>query len=131
MSLTIAIDRPSPVLSPNARVHWSRKAAAKKLARRYANLLAMSTWGNCVPRWPRATVRVLWIMPTKAHHPDPDNAIASLKPWLDGFADWGVVANDKGLVPVWGGIHVEKSAEWPRGCVVLTFEERAADEQVR
>jgi hypothetical protein len=61
-------------------------------------------------------------MPTNAHHPDPDNAIASLKPWLDGFADWGVVANDKGLVPVWGGICVEKSAEWPRGCVVLTFE---------
>jgi hypothetical protein len=68
-------------------------------------------------------------MPTKAHHPDPDNAIASLKPWLDGFADWGVVANDKGLVPVWGGIHVEKSAEWPRGCVVLTFEKSDAKEQ--
>jgi crossover junction endodeoxyribonuclease RusA len=122
VTLTIQIPRPVPALSPNARVFWAKVARAKQSARHSALRMAMAEWGNCVPRWPRATVRVLWIMPTKAHHPDPDNAIASLKPWLDGFADWGVVANDKGLVPVWGGIRVEKSAEWPRGCVVLTFE---------
>jgi hypothetical protein len=126
--MQIIIPRPSRLLSPNARVHWAVLSSEKKSARVSARRMAMAEWGNCVPRWPRATVRVLWIMPTKAHHPDPDNAIASLKPWLDGFADWGVVANDKGLVPVWGGIRVEKSAEWPRGCVVLTFE-RAADDK--
>ncbi len=120
--MQIIIPRPSRLLSPSARVHWAVLSSEKKSARVSARRMAMAEWGNCVPRWPRATVRVLWIMPTKAHHPDPDNAIASLKPWLDGFADWGVVANDKGLVPVWGGVHVEKSAEWPRGCVVLTFE---------
>jgi hypothetical protein len=120
--MQIIIPRPSRLLSPNVRVHWAVLSGEKKSARRSAKYAATSTWGICPPYWPRATVRVLWIMPSKAHHPDPDNAIASLKPWLDGFADWGVVANDKGLVPVWGGIHVEKSAEWPRGCVVLTFE---------
>lgn len=128
MTLMIQIPRPVPALSPNARVHWATAHAAKKSARRSAKLQGIAAWGICPPYWPRATVRVLWIMPTKAHHPDPDNAIASLKPWLDGFADWGVVANDKGLVPVWGGVHVQKSADWPRGCVVLTFE-RATDDK--
>ncbi len=126
MFLMIRIPRPDPALSPNARVHWAKAYVAKKSARVSARRMASADWDFVdPPRWPRATVRVLWIMPSKAHHPDPDNAIASLKPWLDGFADWGVVANDRGLVPVWGGIRVEKSAEWPRGCVVLTFEERA------
>lgn len=129
MTMMIQIPRPSRLLSPNARVHWAVLSSEKKYARISARRMAMAEWGNCVPRWPRATVRVLWIMPTKAHHPDPDNAIASLKPWLDGFADWGVVENDKGLVPVWGGFHVAKSADWPRGCVVLTFEERATDDK--
>lgn len=132
MRYTICIERPAKELSPNARGHWTKAFKARKLARRDAQRLALSQWGTDAPRWKQAMVTHRWVMPTLAHHPDPDNAAASLKSWLDGFSDWGVVENDKGLIPMWGGLIVTKTyidstgQSWPRGCVVLTFEELKA-----
>lgn len=128
MEYTIVIPRPVYLLSPNARAHWSSVCKARRRARSAAQILARAEWGPNPPRWERAEVVCDWIMPTKAYHPDPDNAIASLKAWRDGFADWGIVKNDKQLVPVWGTMKVSKLFEWrgeawPRGCVVLTFRE--------
>lgn len=130
MTLTITIARPPGKLSPNARGHWSKLYRAKKAARDQAKLAALGEWSPLEPpRWKRATVRIRWIMPTLAHHPDADNAIASLKAALDGISDWGIVDNDRGLHPVWEGIEVSKlytdsqGNAWPRGCVVLTFSE--------
>ena len=125
----ISIDRPAKQLSPNARVHWSKKYRATKLARRGAQLFALSQWGTDAPKWKHARVTHEWVLPTLAYHPDPDNAEASLKPWFDGFADWGIVENDRFLVPLWGGLRVEKTAEWPRGRVILTFKEITAGMQ--
>lgn len=125
----ISIERPSGQLSPNARGHWAKKYKATKAARSAASILAEAQWGADAPRWKRVRVTHEWVLPTLANHPDPDNAEASLKPWFDGFADWGIVVNDKNLVPVWGGIRVEKTAEWPRGRVILTFREITAGMQ--
>jgi hypothetical protein len=123
MKYEISFDRPSRELSPNIRQHWTKGYKAKKRARQAATLLAQSAWGGDAPRWRCAKVTITWVMPTKAHHPDADNAIASLKAWFDGFSDWGIVENDRGLWPAWNGIEVAKTAEWPRGRVHLVFEE--------
>lgn len=125
----ISINRPAKALSPNARGHWTKAHGAKKRARRDAAILANEAWGPTAPLWKHARVTIEWVMPTKAYHPDPDNAMASLKAQRDGFADWGIVENDKHLVPVWGGLRVEKTAEWPRGRVILTFREITAGMQ--
>ena len=125
----ISIDRPARELSPNARGYWAKGYKAKKMARRDAAMLANEAWGTNAPRWKHARVTIEWVMPTRANHPDPDNAMASLKAHRDGFADWGIVENDKNLVPVWGGLRVEKTAEWPRGRVILTFREITAGMQ--
>lgn len=130
MKLTITIERPVHALSPNARSHWRTRAGAAAKARKYGYLQAFASLpGVEPPMWPRATVSILWIMPTKAHHPDPMNASAWLKAHIDGICDWGMLPNDKGLIPVWEGMIVSKTytdhvgQSWPRGCVVLTFEE--------
>ena len=125
----ISINRPARELSPNARCYWRTLHAAKKRARRDAAILARAQWGPSAPLWKYARVTIEWVMPTMANHPDPDNAMASLKAHRDGFADWGIVENDKNLVPVWGGLRVEKTAEWPRGRVILTFREITAGMQ--
>lgn len=41
---------------------------------------------------------VLFLGP-RNKQPDPDNIIASLKAYIDGLADAGIVANDKNLWP--------------------------------
>lgn len=128
MNLTIHLPRPDSKLNPNARVHWGQRSRLVASSRRSAATIAEATWnGVQPPRWKYATVRVLWIMPTKHHHPDPDNAIACLKSSLDGLAGWGVVENDRGLIPVWEGLRVDPAyvddngVAWPKGCVRLTF----------
>lgn len=42
--------------------------------------------------WRGATVSSQWVVCAKW---DQDNAIASLKPYLDGLADAGIVSNDR------------------------------------
>lgn len=128
MEYTIVIPRPVYLLSPNARAHWWSVCKARRRARSAAQILARAEWGSNAPAWKKANVTHHWVMPTRAYHPDPDNAQASLKAWFDGFADWGIVENDKNLIPFWGGLQVTKLFErngeaWPRGCVVLTFRE--------
>ena len=131
MSLTIVLPRPPQILNPNKRCHYHTKAKATAKARSAAYFHACSWWGGITPpRWELATVRKLWIMPTWAHHPDPTNTDQWLKATYDGLCnDWGVMIDDRGLKPIWGGIEVTKTFVdprgdlWPKGCVVLTFEE--------
>lgn len=128
MTLTIHLPRPDSKLNPNARVHWAVLARLKKSARRTAFTVAGAVWhGVTPPRWQAANMRILWIMPSKAHHPDTDNAKGCLKAYQDGLADWGVVVNDRNIIPVWDGLRVhpayvdENGVLWPKGCVRLTF----------
>jgi Holliday junction resolvase RusA-like endonuclease len=47
------------------------------------------------PKWESATYKLRVFYPHQ--EPDEDNIIASIKSYLDGIQDAGVIANDKGL----------------------------------
>ncbi len=51
------------------------------------------------PRWKAASMSVAVFLGPRNKQPDPDNLLASLKAYIDGLADAGVVANDKNLWP--------------------------------
>lgn len=85
--MRIVLPWPSKDLSPNARVHWSRKAKASKSARAAGHMLAMLA--GC-KSWQLPTGRVhLWIdfYPPTKRLPDDDNMLARCKPYRDGIAD--------------------------------------------
>ena len=81
------IDLPWPdkVLSPNARVHWSRKAKAVKSARQTAAWLVLAaTNTKC---WWNAVNLTVEFCPPDNRRRDRDNLIASLKAATDGISD--------------------------------------------
>jgi hypothetical protein len=83
----IVLPWPSADLSPNSRVHWSRKARAAKKARADARIIAIAAnWD--LAQWPDGELH-LWITfhaPTR-RLPDDDNMLARFKPQRDGIAD--------------------------------------------
>ena len=98
-SITITISIPHRALSPNARTHWRAKAVKVKAARRAASVLCVATVGHGHMLWTNAISTVVWYAKT-ATHPDPDNALAMLKPYFDGLADAGVLGHDAAGAPV-------------------------------
>ena len=118
-SITIILPLPDESLSPNARVHWMKKAKAAKLYRWEAQckIVAKS------PRrlmWEKASYKAAFYF-KDARRRDADNAIASLKSALDGVADAGLVINDSGLWPERPEFRTDK--ENPR--VEITFTREA------
>jgi crossover junction endodeoxyribonuclease RusA len=78
---------PNRALSPNARVHHQRKAAAARAARREAYWSTV----HALPRGWKANgeryVVTIAAHPAVSRKRDADNLIASVKPHLDGIAD--------------------------------------------
>lgn len=81
---------PGPELNPNTRVHWAKRARVARDAR-LATRLAVADMlrglpavlpqeGRLVLSW-----RILW--GKSRRFLDPDNAMSSLKPYIDGCAD--------------------------------------------
>jgi Holliday junction resolvase RusA-like endonuclease len=116
-SITITIPIPHRSLSPNARTHWATKAAKVKAARRFACIQGIAVTVEAEPNWPNAISTVVWYAKT-ATHPDPDNALAMLKPYFDGMADAGVLANDRNLAH--NPIRFEKDRANPRVQITIT-----------
>ncbi|MBB5865648.1 hypothetical protein GGR61_003301 [Xanthomonas arboricola] len=74
--------------SPNARVHWSRKARAIKSARQRALTAFQAGWkGMQLP----AGLLHLWIdfYPPTKQMPDDDNMLGRCKAYRDGLAQVG------------------------------------------
>lgn len=96
--MKIILPYPSPNLSPNARVHWAKKAKSAKLAReagRMATLAARpSDYGGEYP----IAMRIIAYPPDKRRR-DADNLLASLKSSLDGIAD-ALKVDDSRFAPV-------------------------------
>lgn len=113
--LTLTLPLPPHELSQNARCHWSKKSAATKAYR----LRTEVECGSRGERYRAATVRIQWFTKTKMH-PDPMNAMGSLKAAFDGVTDSGFLADDRELYP--DDIQFTKDASNPR--VVLTFSAR-------
>ena len=118
-SITISLPIPDRRLSPNARVHWSVKARLVKAHRIRAKVFAMGIAG-CKPMWAKASLHTEWRFPT-ARFWDADNCIASLKSYIDGLADAGLVANDRVIWPE--RPTMTKDKDFP--CVVLTLTQEA------
>ncbi len=87
--LTITIPMtPSADLSPNARVHWSRRYAAAQTAKDTAHWAGRTT--DCAP-WvfrKNLPIPLCWLVAWEKGHKrmDEDNLIAALKPFQDGIA---------------------------------------------
>lgn len=86
MTLTVAFPWPPATLSPNARVHWSKRARAVKGYRNTCWTLARATklqvkWQGDIHVW------LDFYPPPPKRRRDQDNLIASAKAALDGLAD--------------------------------------------
>lgn len=84
--MTVDLPWPPKELSPNARVHWSKKSKAAKSYRAACFLLAQQAKLTA----PEATGRLhLWLsfFPPDRRHRDDDNMIAAFKSGRDGIAD--------------------------------------------
>ncbi|HAV73146.1 MAG TPA: hypothetical protein DCX91_15055 [Stenotrophomonas sp.] len=86
-ALELVLPWPSKDLSPNARLHWSKKAAATAMARQTGALLALQAGWKGISLPPGGLF--LWLdfyqQPHKAL-PDDDNMLRRFKPYRDGIA---------------------------------------------
>lgn len=92
--LVIELPLPPKELSPNARVHWARKAKRTRAYRDEANLRtrAASVHLRKLP-WPRATAHLTFYWPDKRRR-DVRNAEHAMKAAYDGIVDAGVIPDD-------------------------------------
>jgi len=86
MSVVIVLPWPSAALSPNARGHWGKKAAATKKARSYAHARALEAGGRALRGSEKLSAMITFVPPSKRPM-DTDNMIASCKSSFDGIAD--------------------------------------------
>lgn len=85
MIARVTLPWPPKELSPNARVHWSALARAKKA---YRAACAMQAQHQGVRRLAAAKLHVsLTFYPPSRRAFDLDNALARMKSGLDGLAD--------------------------------------------
>lgn len=77
---------PDKVLSQNARVHWSVRARATKLARTAACYLTREVFGPTKPKWSGARLSVTFNPPSRRRF-DRDGLIGRLKASQDGISD--------------------------------------------
>lgn len=118
--IEITIPLPPKEVSPNARVHWATKARAVKRQRNDAAMAAMVLSSIRRPKWQAATIQATFYRPRGRVLIDQDNAIASLKASIDGLADAGIFANDRGVTWLPPLQIIGKAAGM--ACVVLTIE---------
>jgi Holliday junction resolvase RusA-like endonuclease len=104
-SVTVRLELPHAALNPNKTVgtRGSRmaKAARIKEYREHACQMAyvgVGESGIAQFGWNNAVISVLWQNEVKNRRPDPDNALAYLKPAFDGLSDSGVLADDRNIV---------------------------------
>lgn len=83
-----------PELNPNARVHWAERHRAAKAFRQVAWAMAYNDNPSHNVIFDKAAISVRFIVPNHRVAPDPDNAVAMLKPALDGLVDAKILAGD-------------------------------------
>lgn len=82
----ITLPFPSRFLSPNARVHWTKKSGEAKRHRKAAWALTLAALKGDKPDW-KAVKMTLAFHPPNRHHYDADNLLARSKSQIDGIAD--------------------------------------------
>jgi len=84
---------PPKELSPNARVHWAVKArkAAEMRESGHSSALMTDDEGHRLIPMKRGKITFTFY---KAGYPDEDNLSASMKSWVDGLVDGGLLPDD-------------------------------------
>lgn len=113
--LTIILRIPPAILSPNGRSHWFAKASASKRARAQAKLTTLNLLRGYDPGRPVA-YSLAYFWPSTRR--DDDNAIASVKAYLDGICE-AVGMDDRDLR--FRALTHEKDRKLPRVEITLHF----------
>lgn len=85
-AISLTLPWPSRDLSPNARIHWSRRAKAVKQARWQAWAIAKEAIGANKPDWSGAHVTLTFHPPDKRRR-DADGMLSMMKASIDGISD--------------------------------------------
>ncbi len=106
-TLRIEVDHlPSQDLSPNARVHWTKRHTATRIGREEVGWLAAVEWQG------KDTImqaRISYEFTTRVdRNRDQDNLIAACKPWQDGLIDAGVIFYDDAKHLRLGSVSISK-----------------------
>lgn len=111
-SLTITMPIPPQPLWQNRPCHWTKKSKAVREYKEKAYTKSLAKIGKRPkPQWPAGTLDVVFYWPDKRRR-DPMNALAALKPAVDGMVGAGVLADDDKLMP--GSTRFEIDKEAPR-----------------
>lgn len=95
----IILPWPVKELSPNSRCHWSAKAKAVKVARKYGHGVTLAAGLNANTFKGYDGKLHLWIdyYAKTRNYPDADNCLSASKAYLDGIAD-ALGVNDRRFV---------------------------------
>jgi len=94
MTITVEVPWPPRDCHPNARVHWSKRARATKIARTDAAWWAQAAGAKAL-RKAKALNVCLTFFPPDNRRRDVDGMLSNSKPLIDGIAD--VVGVDDSL----------------------------------
>lgn len=94
--MQVILPWPPKELSPNARMHWARRAKAAKYYRELCCLKTKNA-GFKVPEEGKIRLMITFYPPDRRHR-DADNQVAMIKAGLDGFAD-ALGVNDRRFLP--------------------------------
>ncbi len=101
MNLTIVLPWPSSDLSPNARLHWSKVAAAKKKYKAACFALTLEAMAGKRPfasvSDTKLRVHMIFYAPDRRHY-DLDGLLSRMKSGLDGIAT-ALKVNDRRFRP--------------------------------
>ena len=117
--MIITLPWPSRDLSPNARVHWAKKAKAAKSYRATcgwetkAALLQPGVPADFADK--KLTLNIIFHAKTRRAY-DLDNALASIKSGLDGVADAMGIDDSR-----WA-LRIEKGDPVQRGMIIIKIE---------
>ena len=100
--MIVTLPWPPKELSPNARVHWAKKAKAAKSYRLLAHLLACRL--KCPVGWEAAKVSITFEPPDNRRR-DLDNMLASIKSGLDGISAAIGVDDSRWTVTIAKGVY--------------------------
>jgi crossover junction endodeoxyribonuclease RusA len=97
---------PPVELSPNARVHWAKKAKAVQAYKEVVHYLAVDAMNE--QRWRRLEKAIIYLTfcYTLRRKRDYDNCLSSVKPLLDGLVSAGLLHDDDTAHLRIGGIEI-------------------------
>jgi crossover junction endodeoxyribonuclease RusA len=86
---------PPKEASPNWRGHWAPKMRAVREFREMAMYCGINAClGSGPPEFYKAVVSITLVIRDARYYRDPDDALASLKPAIDGCVDAGIIRGD-------------------------------------